>query len=105
MNLAQNGVISLGDVDMSKNIKSLWLSKYNFLSLLNISQSMKLFGPMNNLWEGSNQDEGYLRFSKPKLTNIRSKNWQINAHLQMLNEISIDEVIDSHMEKNYVSDK
>ena len=105
LNIAQNGVISLGDVDMSKKSKPLWLSKYNFLSLLNIPQSMKLFGPMINLWEGSNQGEGYLRFAKPKLTNIHSKNWQINAHLQMLNEMSFDEVIDSHMEKNYVSDK
>ena len=48
--------------------KPRWLSKYNYLSLLNIPILVKLFGPMINLWEGSNQGEGCLLFAKPKLS-------------------------------------
>ena len=32
----------------------LWLSKYNFQSLLNLPETIKLFGPISNLWEGGN---------------------------------------------------
>ena len=62
---------------------------------------MRHFGPMINLWEGSNQGEGYLRFVKPKVTNIHSKNWQVNAHREVFNEISLDQVFENHVNKNY----
>ena len=65
---------------------------------------MKLFGPMINLWEGSNQGEGYLRFAKPKLTNIHSKNWNQNVHCEILKEISLDEVIESHVSNYYTTE-
>ena len=74
-----------GDVNKEhKSTKPCWMTKYNHLSLLNIPTTMKLFGPIINFWEGSNQGEGYLRFAKPKLTNIHSKNWNQNAHSEML---------------------
>ena len=77
--------------------KPFWMTRYDHLSLLNIPRSMRLFGPMINLWEGSNQGEGCLRFAKPKLTNIYYKNWQQNAHADMLIEMSFDEVIENHV--------
>ena len=80
-----------------KKPKPLWLSKYNFQSLLNIPKTMAFFGPLVNLWEGSNQGEGYLRYAKPKISNIHCKNWQVNAHISLLNEKAFDNVIDSHM--------
>ena len=95
-------------VDVNKEYtskKPYWLSKYNHLSLLNIPNTMKLFGPMINLWEGSNQGEGYLRFAKPKLTNIHRKNWNLNAHCEILKEISLEEVIESHMNNYYTTAK
>ena len=82
-----------------------WMTKYNHLCLLNIPRHMKLFGPMINLWEGSNQGEGYLRFAKPNLTNIHSKNWQQNAHSEILNEMSFDQVIENHVDKNLMTDR
>lgn len=60
---------------------------------------------MINLWEGSNQGEGYLRFAKPNLTNIHSKNWQQNAHSEILNEMSFDQVIENHVDKNLMTDR
>ena len=60
---------------------------------------MTFFGHLVNLWEGSNQGEGYLRYDKPKMTNIHSKNWQVNAHINLLNEISFDNIIECHIYK------
>ena len=57
-----------------KKAKPVWLSKYNFQSLLNVPAAMKLFGPILNLREGLNQGEGYLIYTKLKITNIHSKN-------------------------------
>ena len=83
--------------------KPSWMTKYNYLSLLNIPTCIKLFGPMINLWEGSNQGEGYLRFAKPKLNNIHSKNWQQNAHSEILTEMSFDQVIENHVNNNLMT--
>ena len=49
------------------------------------------------MWECSNQGEDYLRYAKPRITDIHSKNWQINAHIKLLEIISMDEVIDCHV--------
>ena len=77
--------------------KKFWLKKYNFLSLFNIPDAMYQYGPLVNLWEGSNQGEGFLRYAKPRITDIHSKNWQINAHIKLLDSISMNEVIDCHV--------
>ena len=93
------------DFRKNKNVerKPFWMTRYNHLSLLNIPKSIRLFGPMINLWEGSNQGEGYLRFAKPKLTNIHCKNWQQNAHADILIEMSFDEVIENHVNNNLMT--
>ena len=82
--------------------KKIWLKKYNFLSLLNIPDAMYQYGPLINLWEGSNQGEGYLRYAKPIITDIHSKNWQINAHIKLIDVTSMNEVINCHVMKNYL---
>ena len=53
-----------------KRKKLYWLSHYNFMSLLNLPEAMKMYGPLTNLWEGANQGEGYLRYAKPKIIDI-----------------------------------
>ena len=64
----------------STNKIPIWLSKYNFQSLLNVPNLMELYGHMINLWECSCQGEGYLRYVKPKIHSIKTKNWHLNAH-------------------------
>ena len=61
---------------------------------------MEKFGPLINLWEGGNKGEGYLRFVKPKITDIHSKNWQINAHSKLFSERSLESVINHHIMNN-----
>ena len=59
---------------------------------------MKEYGPLINLWEGANQGEGYLRYAKPTIVNIHSKNWQVNAIRNLQNKQSLDAVVDYYME-------
>ena len=58
---------------------------------------MEFFGPLVILWEGSNQGKGYLRYAKPKINNIHSKNWKANAHLKILSEKAFDIFLECHM--------
>ena len=83
-----------------KDEKPIWLLKYNFQSLLNLPQSLIEFGPLARLWEGGNQGEGYLRYVKPRIRDVNSENWNINAHIGLMNDISMDEVVNVHITKN-----
>ena len=89
---------TLSNATSSKNFKIIWLSIYNFQSLFNIPDEMRRFGPLVNLWEGSNQGEGYLRYAKPKVINIPSKNWKFNAHVKLLNDNAFQSVVDCHLQ-------
>ena len=75
-----------------------WLLKYNYLSMLNLPDTMREYGPLINLWEGSNQGEGYLRYAKPTIVNIHSKNWQVNAIRNLQNKQSLDAIVDYYMQ-------
>ena len=66
---------------------------------------MKKYGPLVNIWEGSNQGEGYLRYAKPKVSNIHHKNWQVNAHVSLLNENAMNTVIDCHIDNRVKIDE
>ena len=59
---------------------------------------MREYGPLINLWEGSNQGEGYLRYAKPSIVNIHSKNWQVNALRNLQNKQSLDAIVDYHVQ-------
>ena len=74
-----------------------WLGKYNNLSLLSLLETMKEYGSLFNLWEGSNQDKGYIRYAKPMIVNIHSKNWRVGAILKLKNEKSLDAIIDYYI--------
>ena len=78
------------------NYKPIWISKYNFQSLLNIPAMMMNFGPLINYWEGSMQGEGYLRLVKPKINSIQNKNWHTNVHTKILNEFALDRMVDDY---------
>ena len=101
LHIIQSNFRSNDNDKMNKKTKPYWLARYNHMSLLNIPSHLRHFGPMINLWEGSNQGEGYLRFVKPKLKNIHSKNWQLNAHCEIINEISLEQVFENHVNNNY----
>jgi hypothetical protein len=59
-----------------KNALPTWLTAYNFLSLLNLPDIVRLYGPIRNIWEGSWVGEGFLRFIKPAMIHGLRKNWE-----------------------------
>ena len=65
---------------------------------------MKEYGPIINLWEGSNQGEGYLRYDEPVIVNIHSKSWQVNAILKLQNKNSLDAIINYYMHNGYIDE-
>ena len=57
--------------DSNRNNPPVWVSSFNFLSLLNIPEISKKFGPIRNLWEGNTFGEGILRSIKPSVHGLR----------------------------------
>ena len=41
--------------------KPIWISKSNFMSLLNLPKQMKQFGPLRLYWEGGWKGEGIIQ--------------------------------------------
>ncbi|KAL7569431.1 hypothetical protein ACA910_009617 [Epithemia clementina (nom. ined.)] len=44
--------------------KPSWVTLYNFMSLLNLPDAVRRFGPLRNIWEGGTQGEGFLWYVK-----------------------------------------
>jgi hypothetical protein len=59
-----------------KNTLPAWLSSFNFLSLLNLPDIVRQYGPIRNIWEGYWVGEGILRFIKPELMHGLKKYWE-----------------------------
>jgi hypothetical protein len=59
-----------------KNKLPSWLASFNCLSLLNLPDIVRLYGPIRNIWEGSWVGEGFLRFAKPAIVHGLRKFWQ-----------------------------
>ena len=76
-----------------------WINSYNWQSLLNLPFAVELFGPLVNYWEGGNCGEGYLRHAKSRIRDVHTKNWNINVYINLLNDISMGSVLDTHFSK------
>jgi hypothetical protein len=59
-----------------KNALPSWLASFNCLSLLNLPDIVRLYGPIRNIWEGAWVGEGFLRFAKPAIVHGLRKFWQ-----------------------------
>ncbi|KAL7563782.1 hypothetical protein ACA910_020466 [Epithemia clementina (nom. ined.)] len=56
--------------------KPSWVTLYNFMSLLNLPDAVRQFGPLRNIWEGGTQGEGFLRYVKREMSMGLRSNWQ-----------------------------
>ncbi|KAL7560906.1 hypothetical protein ACA910_008187 [Epithemia clementina (nom. ined.)] len=56
--------------------KPSWVTSYNFMSLLNLPDAVRQFGPLCNLWEGGTQGEGFLWYVKREMSMGLRNNWQ-----------------------------
>jgi hypothetical protein len=71
-----------------------WLSCYNFLSLLNLPDVIRNYGPIRNIWEGAAQGEGVLRFVKPNVSNGMRRAWENATMKALMRKKSMLEVAD-----------
>ena len=67
---------------------------------MNLPKVLIYFSTLVKLWESVNQGEGYLRYVKPRIRDVHSKNWNINTHIELMNDISMDEVVKVHITNN-----
>jgi hypothetical protein len=63
-----------------------WLSSYNFLSLLNLPDIIREYGPLRLIWEGGSMGEGFLRFVKPNINQGLRKGWERSTLQTLLRE-------------------
>ena len=71
------------------NRKPIWLTSYNFLSLLNLPNQISNLGPLRNRWEGGVSGEGFLRKVKPTLGSSNRINWTKNLLTTLVRQRSI----------------
>jgi hypothetical protein len=75
-----------------------WLTKYNFLCLLNLPDSIEQLGPLRFNYEGSSEGEGFIPMVKPLLSQGMRKNWQKNLAHRFFRKRSMKLVIrDAHL--------
>ena len=72
-----------------------WLSCYNFLSLLNLPDVIRQYGPIRNIWEGAAQGEGILRFVKPNVSNGMRRAWEYATMRTLMRKKAMGEVADT----------
>jgi len=71
-----------------------WLSAYNFMSLLNLPDVIRQYGPIRNIWEGGAQGEGVLRFVKPNMLNGMRRAWELSSMKNLMRKKSMQFVVD-----------
>ena len=64
--------------------------------MINIPYVVTLFGLLANFWEGGNCGEGYLRHVNAGIRDVRTKNWNMNVHIKLLNDNSMELVLDTN---------
>lgn len=75
---------SQGASSSAKAPKPTWIGTPNFMSLLNLPDAMRKFGPLHHLWEGECQGEGFVPFGKKHMTaGLRGK-WIANTLTKIL---------------------
>ncbi|KAL7556429.1 hypothetical protein ACA910_020341 [Epithemia clementina (nom. ined.)] len=56
--------------------KPSWVASYNFMSLLNLPDAVRRFGPLRIIWEGGTQGEEFLWYVKGEMSMGFRNNWQ-----------------------------
>jgi hypothetical protein len=77
-----------------------WISKYNFLSLLNLIDQMEDLGTPRELWEGGYLGEGYLRVVKPTIKNGLRGNWETNLMSNLMKDKSLSLICNDIISKS-----
>ena len=74
--------------------KPIWISKSNFMSLLNLPKQMKQFGPLRLYWEGGWKGEGIIQEIKCLIRDGLKKNWCANTLKRLYNMRAFDYMLE-----------
>jgi hypothetical protein len=69
------------------------VSQFNNLCLLNLPETMSLYGPLRNIWEGGFRGEGLLKMVKPLVRQGLKGNWHFNLLRNFLIHKSFDSLL------------
>jgi hypothetical protein len=73
--------------------KATWISKMNFVSLLNLPDVLRRYGSLRALWEGDRKGEGGLPKVKAKVKGGTKGNWAATAATAILCDTALERVI------------
>ena len=77
---------SQGESSSTKAPKPTWIRTPNFMSLLNLPDVMRKFGPLHHLWEGKYMGEGFIPFAKKHMTTGLRGKWITNTLTKILRD-------------------
>ena len=76
--------------------KPIWISRSNYLSLLNLPRQMEMFGPLRLYWEGGWKGEGIIKEIKEIIRDGLKKNWAENTLKRVYNGRAFDYMLKSN---------
>lgn len=74
-----------------------WITSYNFLSLLNIPDTLRMYGCMRPLWEGGMDGESYLKIVKREVKNGLRRQWKLWLLENLLKEKTFTHLLNQHI--------
>ena len=92
--------------EKDKSRKYNWVSKSNYLSLLNLPRQMELYGPLRLYWEGGYRGEGLIQDIKGIINHGLTSGWQRNTLKKFYNNRSLSFLAEEHnckIDSNYLS--
>ena len=67
---------------------------FNFASLIDLPDMMRMYGPLRQLWEGGPRGEGYFRIAKPLMkSGFNTPNWHKNLMVKLTRQKAFDNVL------------
>jgi len=80
----------LNQSNLAEDKKPKVISASNYLTLLNLPETLERFGPLRNLWEGNMHGEGYVRCVKPHFRFGQRDNFACHGMNHCLRESALD---------------
>ena len=95
---------AINDIDKylsNSNSTRLWFSSWNYITLLNIPETLKKYGSFQNIWEGGTVGEGILKDVKPLSTYVYAK-WYMHLTTKLYQTRSLNAITKTSLHRNNI---
>ena len=95
---------AINDIDKylsNSNSTRLWFSSWNYITLLNIPETLKKYGSFQNIWEGGSVGEGILKDVKPLSTYVYAK-WYMRLTTKLYQTRSLNAITKTSLHRNNI---